>query len=155
MKISAGLLIYRIREGIPEVFLIHPGGPFWTNKDLGAWSIPKGEVSENEEPLQAAQREFQEETGFVATAPFTPLTPVKQSSHKTVEAWAAEGNFDADQMSSNTFAMEWPPKSGKIGEFPEADRAAWFSFPEARKRILKGQLPLLNELENLLKKEAG
>ena len=150
MKISAGLLIYRIHNGTPEVFLIHPGGPFWTNKDAGAWSIPKGEIDDNEEPLAAAQREFREETGFEAKGPFIELTKVKQSGHKTVEAWASEGDYDPDKLVSNLFSMEWPPKSRQMQEFPEADGAAWFTFPEARNKILKGQMPLLNELEDIL-----
>ena len=151
MKISAGLLVYRVRNGNTEVFLIHPGGPFWDNKDAGAWSIPKGELDDQEEPLQAARREFQEETGFDAPGPFLKLNPVKQSSHKTIEAWAMEGDFDALKLKSNDFEMEWPPKSGRMQSFPEADRAEWFPLNEAREKILKGQLPLLDQLEQLLK----
>lgn len=149
MKISAGLLIYRIQDRL-EVFLIHPGGPFWTNKDDSSWSIPKGEVDENEEPLKAAQREFQEETGFTAQGPFHKLTPIAQSPYKKVQAWAAEGDYDPAEMKSNTFELEWPPKSGRKEHFPEADRAAWFTIPQARKKISRGQIPLLNELEKFL-----
>ena len=150
VKSSAGLLVYRFEKGEAELFLIHPGGPFWSKKDAGAWSIPKGEVGPDEEPLDAARREFQEETGFVSSGPFVKLQPIKQSNHKTVEAWAAEGNYDPAEMKSNLFTMEWPPKSGRMQEFPEADRAGWFTFAEARKKILIGQLPLLDELEQKL-----
>jgi predicted NUDIX family NTP pyrophosphohydrolase len=147
MKASAGLLIYRVENGVLEVFLIHPGGPFWKGKEDGAWSIPKGEVAEEENALDAACREFKEETSFEACGPFVKLTPVKQSSHKTIHAWAAEGQYDPGAQESNTFSVEWPPRSGQIQYFPEADRAEWFTLPEARKKILKGQLPLLEELE--------
>ncbi|MCI0414577.1 NUDIX domain-containing protein [bacterium] len=147
MKESAGLLIYRFKNGILQVFLIHPGGPFFKSKDAGIWSIPKGEVSAGEDPLNAALRELQEETGFEAHAPFLKLTAVKQSSYKMVHAWAAEGNYDPAKLRSNTFPLEWPPGSGKIQNFPEADRAQWFTIPEARRKILKGQIPLLDELE--------
>jgi predicted NUDIX family NTP pyrophosphohydrolase len=150
MKISAGLLVYRIRDGNLEVFLIHPGGPFWEKKETGAWSIPKGEVDAEEDPLHAAQREFLEETGFEAPGPFLKLKIVKQSAQKTVEAWAMEGDYDPSKLQSNLFEMEWPPKSGRMQSFPEADRADWFSINEARHRILKGQLPLLDQLEQLL-----
>ena len=151
MKISAGLLVYRFRNTGVEVFLIHPGGPFWENKDATAWSIPKGEPDNEEDSLQAAQREFLEETGFEAPGPFLKMNPVKQSSQKTIEAWAMKGDYDASKMVSNKFEMEWPPKSGRIQSFPEADRANWFPIKEAREKILKGQLPLLDQLEELLK----
>jgi len=151
LKSSAGLLIYRFRDGDPEVFLIHPGGPFWKSKDTAAWSIPKGEFSDPEDPLQAARREFKEETGYEAQGPYQPLIPVKQSPHKMVYAWAAPGDYDAAGIQSNTFPVEWPPRSGKITQFPEADRAAWFRLPEARKKIFKGQIPLLDELEKILR----
>ena len=151
MKFSAGLLVYRVRNGNLEVFLIHPGGPFWDNKDAGAWSIPKGEPDDEEESLQAARREFLEETGFDAPGPFSKLNPVKQSAQKTVEAWAMEADYDPLKFKSNTFEMEWPPKSGQIQSFPEADKAEWFTIKEAREKILKGQLPLLDQLEELLK----
>lgn len=146
---SAGLLLYRKRcEGI-EVFLIHSGGPLWASKDEGAWSIPKGEFTD-EDPLEAARREFHEETGFVATGRFEPLEPIKQAGGKIVHAWAVEGNCDAEAIVSNTFTMEWPPRSGQRRTFPEADRAAWFALPEARDKILKSQRPLLDQLETLL-----
>ena len=150
MKESAGLLIYRFKNGTLQVFLIHPGGPFFKSKDEGAWSIPKGEVDSKEGPLEAAIRELKEETGFDATGPFHKLNPVKQSSYKTVHAWAAEGNYDPSLMQSNDFALEWPPQSGQIKYFPEADRADWFTIPEAREKILKGQIPLLDELEKIV-----
>ena len=132
------------------MLLAHPGGPFWQRKDLGAWTLPKGEIGEGEEPLAAALREFTEETGFVASGPFLPLTPRRQPSGKTVFAWAAEGDCDASRLASNLFSMEWPPRSGQSAEFPEIDRAEWFALPEARARILKGQAPFLDELAALL-----
>ncbi|HET8772563.1 MAG TPA: NUDIX domain-containing protein [Thermoanaerobaculia bacterium] len=145
-KLSAGILLYRRRGGAVEVFLVHPGGPFWAKKDLGAWSIPKGELDEGEDPLAAARREFTEETGFPIDGELRALKPVRQSGGKTVVAWAVEGDCDPAALCSNTFEMEWPPKSGKRQAFPEADRAAWFSLEEARKRILAGQAPFLDEL---------
>ena len=145
-KTSAGLLLYRRRgEGL-EVFLVHPGGPFWATKDLGAWSLPKGELSEGEDPLAAAVREFTEETGFPIDGEFRALTPLRQPSGKTILAWAVEGDCDPAQLRSNMFSMEWPPKSGKTQEFPEVDRASWFPIDEARKRIIAGQAPFLDEL---------
>jgi predicted NUDIX family NTP pyrophosphohydrolase len=150
MKESAGLLIYRFKNGILHVFLIHPGGPFYKWKDGGTWSIPKGEVDSEEGPLEAAIRELKEETGFDAHGPFRKLTPVKQSSYKTVHAWTAEGDYDPAQMQSNDFEMEWPPNSGQMQTFPEADKADWFTIPQAREKILKGQIPLLDELEKIV-----
>jgi predicted NUDIX family NTP pyrophosphohydrolase len=132
------------------VFLVHPGGPFWRNKDAGAWSIPKGEIGAEEGPLEAARREFQEETGFAASGKLTELMPVKQAGGKVVVAWAVEGDFDAAAIRSNTFSIEWPPRSGKQVEFPEIDRAGWFSLENARKKILKGQIPLLEQLEAII-----
>lgn len=149
-KKSAGLLMYRRQEGGLEVFLVHLGGPYWKNKDLGAWSVPKGEYRNDEEPLDAARREFNEETGLLAEGPFAPLKPVRQSIDKHVTAWACQGDCDPARIRSNTFTQEWPPHSGQRREFPEVDRAAWFLMPEARERIIKGQLPLLDELERLL-----
>ena len=146
---SAGLLMYRRRGRDVEVLLIHPGGPFWASKDEGAWCIPKGEFTD-EEPLAAAQREFREETGFSVAGDFLPLTPIKQAGGKKVYAWAVEGECDTEAIQSNTFTMEWPPHSGRLKTYPEADRAAWFSLPQARKKILKRQQPLLDELERLL-----
>jgi len=135
------------REPNFEVLLVHPGGPYWAKKDAGAWSIPKGEIGAGEEALPAAVREFQEETGFQPCGPFIPLGTEKQPSGKLVTAWAFEGNCDPSRMTSNTFAMEWPPKSGKMQEFPEMDRAEWFGIAEALKRILAGQVLFLHELE--------
>jgi predicted NUDIX family NTP pyrophosphohydrolase len=145
-KTSAGLLVYRLREGRLQVFLVHPGGPFWVKKDLGAWSLPKGEFVEPEEPLEAARREFQEETGFNLEGPFAPLTPRKQSGGKIVHAWAIEGDLDPRQVRSNTFLLEWPKGSGRQKEFPEIDRADWFDLEEAKRRILSGQAGFLDEL---------
>jgi predicted NUDIX family NTP pyrophosphohydrolase len=153
-KVSAGLLLYRIRNGEVQVFLVHPGGPFWTRKDQGSWSIPKGEVEKGEDPLDAARREFREETGFTAEGPFHPLTPRRQNSGKTVQAWAVEGDCDPAAISSVTFSMEWPPRSGRQKEFPEVDRAGWFPMDEARRRILPGQAGFLDELAQLLHPEA-
>ncbi len=148
--ISAGILAYRGKNRYLEVFLIHPGGPFLAKKDLGIWSIPKGLVEADEDMLEAAQREFNEETGFTASGPFLPLSPVKLRSGKTVYAWAAEGDFDPGAMRSNTFTMEWPPRSGKQQAFPEADRGAWYTLPEAAVKITAGQAPLLEELRRLV-----
>lgn len=145
-KHSAGILMYRrCNEGV-EVFLVHPGGPFWARKDFGVWSIPKGVFRADEDPLEAAKREFYEETGMVASGEFIPLPPVKQSSTKRVYAWLLEGDCDAENVKSNMFRMEWPPRSGSIREFPEVDRAAWFCLPVAREKIVKGQRPLLDEV---------
>ena len=144
-KTSAGLLLYRRRDEL-EVFLVHPGGPFWAKKDLGAWSIPKGELDEGEDPLAAAIREFEEETGFTIDGELRALRPLRQPSGKTILAWAVEGDCDPAALRSNTFSMEWPPKSDKQREFPEVDRAAWFGIDEARRRIIAGQAPFLEEL---------
>lgn len=148
-KTSAGIVLYRARE-VVEVFLVHPGGPFWAKKDKGAWSIPKGEYEEGEDPLQAAKREFREETGFELGGVFQPLEALKQPSGKTIYAWAVEGDCDAAMMRSNVFEMEWPPKSGRRQEFPEVDRAAWFTIPEAQERIISGQVAFLTHLATLL-----
>lgn len=152
-KESAGLLMYRRREGGIEVFLVHPGGPFWAKKDQGAWSIPKGEYDPDEEALAAARREFREETSFSPAAPFTPLTPVKQKGGKVVRAWAVEGDCDPDAVSSNTFVTEWPPRSGRQQEFPEIDHGAWFPLNDARTKINPGQIGLLEELEAMLEND--
>ena len=149
-KQSAGLLLYRRPARRLQVLLVHPGGPFWQKKDLGAWSIPKGEFAAGEDALAAATREFHEETGLEVAGPLTPLTPVKQPGGKTVHAWAVEGDFDPRALRSNTFSLEWPPRSGRQQEFPEVDRAAWFDFDEAKRRINRGQAALLAELEQLL-----
>jgi predicted NUDIX family NTP pyrophosphohydrolase len=151
---SAGLILYRYRGDSLEVLLGHPGGPFWAKKDAGAWSIPKGELDPGEEPLTAAIREVEEETGHRASGTFLPLQPVKQAGGKLVQAWAVEDDFEPAELQSNTFSMEWPPHSGRTAEFPELDRAEWFSLEEASRRILKGQLPLLVELSSLLAEAA-
>jgi predicted NUDIX family NTP pyrophosphohydrolase len=151
-KKSAGLLMFRRKNAFIEVLLVHPGGPFWSKKDLGSWSLPKGEY-EDEDPLQVARREFEEETGYPVTGNFLPLTPLRQSSGKIVSAWAVEGNCDAAGIKSNTFLLEWPPRSGRQQEFPEVDRAEWFSLSLAREKILKGQAGFLDQLEQLLSKK--
>ncbi len=144
-KRSAGLLMYRRGNGL-EVFLVHPGGPFWAKKDLGVWSIPKGEHLEGEQPLAAARREFEEETGFAAEGNFVDLGEARQAGGKTVIAWAFEGDCDPAKLRSNAFEMEWPPKSGRRVEFPEADRGGWFSMEEAAKYLLAGQRVFLERL---------
>ncbi len=146
LKRSAGLLMYRRSRGTLEVLLVHPGGPFWKKKDVGSWSIPKGEYEAGEEPLAAATREFQEETGLVAEGPYTPLTPIRQQGGKLVQAWAFEGDCDAESLKSTTFSLEWPPGSGRRREFPEVDRAGWFNIGEARRKILPAQADLLDDL---------
>ena len=150
MKKSAGILVYRLRSKVLEVFLVHPGGPFWKNKDDGAWSIPKGEFMDDEDPLEAAKREFEEETGIKISGKFIELNPIKQKSGKTVYAWAVEGNIDPSKIKSNEFEMEWPPKSGKMKTFPEIDKASWFNLNEARKKIIEAQSSLIRELETNL-----
>jgi predicted NUDIX family NTP pyrophosphohydrolase len=149
-KQSAGILMYRFANSTLEVFLVHPGGPFWAKKDAGAWSIPKGEFDEGEDPLETAKREFQEETGFSLEGNFIPLSSLKQPSGKVIRAWALEGNCDAKSIKSNTFSIEWPPHSGKRREFPEVDRAEWLKIPQAREKILPGQRLFLEELLRIL-----
>ncbi len=149
-KQSAGLLLYRVHQGALEVFLVHPGGPFWAGKDLGAWSIPKGEIEEGEDLLEAARREFEEETGFRPEGVFRELAPVRQKSGKVVHAWAVEGDCDAAAIRSNTFPLEWPPRSGRWMDVPEVDRAGWFDLDTARAKILEGQRGLLEELRHLV-----
>jgi len=141
-KTSAGLLLYRDRNGVLEVFLVHPGGPFWAHKDEGVWSIPKGEFEPGEDPLDAARREFTEETSLTAAGEFVPLKPLKQKSGKIVHAWAVKGEADPARVRSNSFVF-------KGREYPEVDRAAWFGLAEARKKILPGQLGFLADLERL------
>ena len=143
--------MYRTCNQRLELFLVHPGGPFWARKDEGAWSIPKGEYSDDEDPLKAATREFEEETGFEAVGEMLELTAIKQQGGKIVRAWAVEGDCDATAIKSNTFSMEWPPRSGKSREFPEIDRAEWFDVKQAREKILKGQIGLIEELQVILK----
>ena len=149
-KRSAGLLLYRKRAGALEVFLVHPGGPFWAKKDAGAWTIPKGEIGPDEDPLAAARRETTEETGFSPDGDFIELPPVRQKAGKLVHAWAIEAECDPSQLRSNAFSMEWPPRSGKLAEFPEIDRGAWFGMEEARARLLESQHPLLDALQALV-----
>ena len=146
MKKSAGILLYRLRNKQCEVFLVHPGGPFWKNKDLGSWSIPKGEFDDSEDPLAAAQREFEEETGIACTGEFIPLEPVRQKSGKRVFAWALEMDIDPGSIKSNLFSMEWPPKSGQSKEFPEIDKGQWFDPVEAKQKINSYQSPLIDQL---------
>jgi len=149
-KKSAGILLFRQVASYREVMLVHPGGPFWAKKDEGAWSIPKGEFEASEDPIEAARREFQEETGFALTGNYLPLSPLRQPGGKIIYAWAIEGDFDVSNLKSNTFSLEWPPKSGQHREFPEIDRASWFPLEEARRKILKGQEPFLSEIEEKL-----
>ncbi len=145
-KTSAGLVMYRHRDDELEVLLVHPGGPFWKNRDVDAWSIPKGELDEGEEPLAAARREFEEETGVLPEGPFTALPTIRQKAGKIVHAWAFEGDCDPSRITSNTFRMEFPPGSGHIGEYPEIDRAEFFTLVVAEEKINKGQVPLLKHL---------
>lgn len=149
-KLSAGILLYRKSGGRLEVFLVHPGGPFWAKKDAGAWSIPKGEYLEGEDPESVARREFAEETGCELTGSMQPFTPLKQPSGKVISAWVVEGDLDVATLKSNTFALEWPPRSGTIQHFPEVDRGAWFDLPTARDKLLAGQRPFLDQLSRFL-----
>jgi len=144
---SAGVVLYRRSGAGIEVLLVHPGGPFWARRDAGAWSIPKGELAVGEAPAVAARREFVEETGSAPPRPLVPLTPVAQSRGKIVHPFAAEGDLDPAAVTSNRFTIEWPPRSGRMQSFAEIDRAAWFTLDEARRRILAGQRPILDELE--------
>jgi len=146
-KVSAGLVMYRVRAGGVEVLLVHPGGPFWQNKDSGAWTIPKGEVGKGEDLLAAARREFCEELGVEAAGEFTALSPVKQKGGKVIHAWAFEGELDPAKAKSNTFEIEWPPRSGKRVAFPEVDRAAFFDLATAREKINPAQAKFLDEAE--------
>ena len=154
-KRSAGLLVYRRVEGEPEVLLVHPGGPYWAKKDEGAWSLPKGEYEPDEDPLDVAIREFEEELGIEPPETKEPtfLGEVRQPGGKLVSAWAVEGEVDVNDVRSNTFTMEWPPRSGRTAEFPEVDRAGWFDLETARRKLLRGQLGLLDRFAELL--EAG
>jgi predicted NUDIX family NTP pyrophosphohydrolase len=149
---SAGLLVYRLKGGLPEVFIVHNGGPYWAKKDDGVWSLPKGEINQGEDPLAAAQREFNEETGFaVPQGPYYDLGEVSYpKGGKTVQAWAVEGDLKADDLKSNHFQLEWPPRSGKIQSFPEIDRGGWFSLPEASKKLFAPNVAFLERLANLL-----
>ncbi|PKN37757.1 MAG: NUDIX hydrolase [Deltaproteobacteria bacterium HGW-Deltaproteobacteria-2] len=149
-KTSAGILLYRALDDGLEVFLIHPGGPYWEKKDEGSWSVPKGEFEAGEDPLEAAKREFREETGSDITGEFIELIPLKQPSGKIVYAWAVEGNIDATSIKSNLFTMEWPPRSGKEQAFPEADKGGWFTILQAREKLLAGQRGFLEQLQKYL-----
>jgi predicted NUDIX family NTP pyrophosphohydrolase len=147
---SAGILVYRRRSGAIEVLLVHPGGPFWARRDSGAWSIPKGEYADTEDPEAAARREFAEETGWTIEGELTPLGEIRQKAGKAVTAFATEGDFDQASLESNRFETEWPPKSGRRVSFPEVDRAGWFALGEARDKMIEGQRPLLERLEALI-----
>ncbi|PJJ84610.1 NUDIX domain-containing protein [Mucilaginibacter auburnensis] len=149
-KQSAGILFYRIIADVPQVFLVHPGGPFFKNKDAGAWSIPKGEFLDDEDPLMAAKREFLEETGRTVDGDFIKLNPVKLKSGKTIYAWAVEGDIDHNKIVSNVFEIEWPPRSGKKAAFPEVDQAGWFGIEEAAVKVNEAQIGLLEELVQIL-----
>lgn len=154
-KHSAGILLFRRSSAGLEVFLVHPGGPFWAHRDLASWSCPKGEYGEEEEPLDAARREFAEETGTELEGDFLPLGTVKLAGGKLVTAWALEGDFDPRRLRSNSFALEWPPHSGRMQEYPEADRGEWFSMEAARRKILPGLVPLLDHLQTALRGPAA
>jgi predicted NUDIX family NTP pyrophosphohydrolase len=149
-KYSAGILLYRQRGAMTEVLLVHLGGPYWAKKDLGAWSVPKGEYAPGENALEAARREFEEETGFPVNGQFLQLKPVKQPGGKMVQVWAVEGDCDASAVKSNTFSMEWPPRSGKMQQFPEIDRAEWFTIDTAKSKILKGQIAIIDDLVRVI-----
>jgi predicted NUDIX family NTP pyrophosphohydrolase len=155
LKLSAGILLFRRRPTGVEVMLVHPGGPFWAKKDLGAWSIPKGLVDEGEDVLAAAKREFQEETGMPIKGECLDLGAHKQPSGKTIVAWACQGDFDPASLKSNTFAIEWPPRSGRMAEFPEVDRVAWYSIDEATQKINKGQSPIIAALQASMTRSGG
>lgn len=150
-RVSAGLLMYRIQDGTLQVLLAHPGGPLFKNKDVGDWTIPKGEPEPEEDLLAAAKREFEEETGVTPTGPFIALTPIQQKGGKIVHAWAFKGDCDPGAIFSNNFTMEWPPRSGRHLEFPEIDRAEFFDVAAAGRKIKAAQMPLINELEWILK----
>ena len=154
-KRTAGILLFREAPGGLEVLLVHPGGPFWRNKDEAAWTIPKGMVDDGEDPFDAAKREFREETGGSPDGEAIALEPLRQPSGKIIHAWALRGQFDLATLTSNTFLMEWPPGSGRQREFPEVDRAGWFSMEEAGRKILRGQAPLLRDLRRKLDGPAG
>ena len=149
-RTSAGLLPYRRRKGRVEVFLVHPGGPFCVNKDEHAWSVAKGEVEPDEDLLNAAHREFSEETGLTLAGRTIPLAPIRQASGKLVHVWAIEADIDPSVVQSNSFPLEWPPRSGQVRQFPEVDRAAWFDLADARSKIHKGQIALLDEVNSKL-----
>lgn len=153
MKTSAGILLFKKENNVLFYFLVHPGGPFWKNKDSGAWSIPKGEIEPDEDPLERAQIEFKEETGQSIEGEFIELSPIRQKGGKTVYAWAVEGDIEKSQLFSNSLQIEWPPRSGKHIEIPEVDQWKWFDSDEAKTRINTAQIGLLSELEELITKE--
>ena len=149
-KVSAGLVMYRVQAGKVEMLLVHPGGPFWAKKDEGAWFIPKGEIAAGEEALATAKREFEEETGIRRAGNFISLGSIRHKSGKVVHAWAFEGSCDPSAVRSNTFSIEWPPRSGKKREFPEVDRAGWFTLEAARSKIQRDEFELLERLQERL-----
>ena len=151
MRTSAGILLYRKKDNHIEIFLVHPGGPFWKGKDNGAWSIPKGDFTEGEDPLTVAKREFNEETGQTIDGNFLGLTPIKQKGGKMVYAWAVEGDADAENIVSNTFTTEWPYKSGKQITLPEVDKAGWFGIDEANEKMNAAQVAFIEDLVGRLK----
>ncbi|MCS6305014.1 MAG: NUDIX domain-containing protein [Nitrospira sp.] len=153
-KLSAGILLYRIRSQAIHILLVHPGGPFWAKKDDGAWSIPKGEYDEGADALEAAKREFHEETGCEVSGETVPLIPVRQPSGKVISVWAVEGDIAVPSIRSTSFRMEWPPESGKFQEFPEVDRAEWFDLCTAHRKILPGQRPFLAQLEQMVQNKS-
>jgi predicted NUDIX family NTP pyrophosphohydrolase len=146
--------MFRRQPGAVQVLLAHPGGPFWSRRDEAAWTLPKGEIAPDEDPLAAAQREFLEETGFTAKPPFHLLGELRQKSGKRISAWAFEGDADPARLQSNTFEMEWPPRSGRKQAFPEIDRLGWFALDEARRKLIAGQAPFIDSLEQWLAQEA-
>lgn len=149
-KHSAGILLFRFKNGKLEVMLVHPGGPFWAKKDEGAWSIPKGLIEEKENPLDAAKREFKEETGFEVDGDFIELGEIRQPSGKIIHIWALEKDLDVTKIVSNTFTLEWPKNSGKVREYPEVDKAGWFDIEQAKKKIVKGQRGFIDKLMEIL-----
>lgn len=149
-KTSAGILMYRWRDGFPEIFLVHPGGPYWARKDEHAWSIPKGEIVEGEDPETAARREFGEETGHSVDGSLTALAEIRSSSQKRIHVFMTEGELDPSTVSSNDFEMEWPPRSGQMQSFPEVDKAAWYSLDVARNKLHKGQVQIVDLLNGFL-----
>lgn len=150
-KKSAGLLLFRFNNSSPEILLVHPGGPFWVNKDLGAWSVPKGEFNDDEKPLTAAIREVKEELGIDVSGDFIELVPARQKSGKIIYAWAVKHDFNPENIVSNTFELEWPPKSGKTIVIPEVDRASWFTIDEAKRRIIPAQTAIIDDLLEKIK----
>ena len=154
-RVSAGLLMYRFRDGELQVLLAHPGGPLFRTKDDGAWTLPKGEIEPGEDLFQAAKREFEEETGITATGPYTALTPITQKGGKVVHAWGFRGDCEPGAIVSNTFSMEWPPRSGRRAAFPEIDRADFFDVAAARRKIKPAQMAMVEELERSVARQAG